>query len=80
VTFVLGVLLIVAGVICIVVGLVLGTLKFVQDELRQPQLQSAKDLSFFTLLKALLEAPRDKMFFVGGFLLVALGVALAGVA
>jgi hypothetical protein len=73
---VLGVLIVVVGLIAIVDGLVLGSAKVIKRETDGPRLQSGLTESSVKLLVELVKAPRDKAYFLGGILLVAIGVSL----
>src|SRR2546421_1025780 len=75
---IVGWALIALGVIAIILGLIFGAREALRKQ-AEPGAQAALPTAFLEVLKELLGAPRDKFFFIGGLLLIILGLALNGV-
>lgn len=73
-----GWILLLVGVASIVLGLVAGA-KDVFARSNEPGAQALLPTELLKVLLALLEAPPPKFFFVGGLILVLIGLGLLGV-
>ncbi|MGH9224007.1 MAG: hypothetical protein ACRD2W_09565 [Acidimicrobiales bacterium] len=74
----LGICLIVIGVACLILGLIAGAKEIFRRQ-NEGAAQGLLPTAFLDVIKALLEAPRDKFFTVLGLVLIVLGLGLTGV-